>query len=241
MRHPGDGSASTADAMKSVWATGALFSVVGVGLASGCGHSGETATAQATPDAGTLLDPAVCGDCHADHFSQWSGSMHAYASQDPVFLAMNKRMQRENPSLGTFCVKCHAPMAVLAGPPWAPEGDGHSPPQRDGRRARHADGPQGRARERGRSGSRPGHGRARPGHPGRRDTRGRRSGCRCSSGGPRATALDAPARDRTPADQSDRTDSADRAHDKPGELRSAHPGRRLRDVQGCLLYTSRCV
>jgi hypothetical protein len=101
--------------MKSVWATGALFSVVGVGLASGCGHSGETATAQATPDAGTLLDPAVCGDCHADHFSQWSGSMHAYASQDPVFLAMNKRMQRENPSLGTFCVKCHAPMAVLAG------------------------------------------------------------------------------------------------------------------------------
>jgi hypothetical protein len=41
--------------------------------------------------------------------------MHAYASIDPVFLAMNQRMHRENPSLGDFCVKCHAPMAVQQG------------------------------------------------------------------------------------------------------------------------------
>ncbi|MGO9838706.1 MAG: multiheme c-type cytochrome [Polyangiaceae bacterium] len=114
MRDPGDGTAATADAMKTVWATGALVAMAGLGLASGCGHGNESA-AQATQDAGALLDPAVCGDCHAEHYLQWSGSMHAYASQDPVFLAMNKRMQRENPSLGTFCLKCHAPMAVLAG------------------------------------------------------------------------------------------------------------------------------
>jgi hypothetical protein len=39
--------------------------------------------------------------------------MHAYASRDPVFIAMNKRGQREtNGELGDFCVDCHAPMAV---------------------------------------------------------------------------------------------------------------------------------
>jgi Cytochrome c552 len=47
---------------------------------------------------------------------QWSGSMHAYASEDPVFVAMNQRGQRETGgTLGTFCVKCHAPMAVELG------------------------------------------------------------------------------------------------------------------------------
>ena len=43
-------------------------------------------------------------------------SMHAYASDDPVFVAMNKRGQREtNGSLGNFCVQCHAPMALRSG------------------------------------------------------------------------------------------------------------------------------
>ena len=42
--------------------------------------------------------------------------MHAYAGVDPVFLALNKRMQREtNGALGTFCVQCHAPLAVKTG------------------------------------------------------------------------------------------------------------------------------
>ena len=42
--------------------------------------------------------------------------MHAYASDDPVFLAMNKRGQREtHGTLGSFCVNCHAPMAVREG------------------------------------------------------------------------------------------------------------------------------
>ena len=60
-----------------------------------------------------LQDPETCKDCHPKHYDQWSGSMHAYASDDPVFIAMNKRGQREtNGELGDFCIKCHAPMAV---------------------------------------------------------------------------------------------------------------------------------
>ena len=65
---------------------------------------------------GELLDPEACKGCHADHFNDWSGSMHAYAAEDPVFLAMNARGQRETGGkLGTFCVQCHAPMAVREG------------------------------------------------------------------------------------------------------------------------------
>lgn len=63
-----------------------------------------------------LLDPETCKSCHQDHFREWSGSMHAYAADDPVFLAMNQRGQRETGgALGDFCVKCHAPMAVRTG------------------------------------------------------------------------------------------------------------------------------
>ncbi len=63
-----------------------------------------------------LLDPNTCAQCHHDHYEDWSGSMHAYASEDPVFRAMNARGQREtNGQLGSFCVQCHAPMAVHEG------------------------------------------------------------------------------------------------------------------------------
>ncbi len=42
--------------------------------------------------------------------------MHAYASDDPVFLAMNRLAQRAtNGELRGFCVRCHAPVAVATG------------------------------------------------------------------------------------------------------------------------------
>jgi len=42
--------------------------------------------------------------------------MHAYASFDPVFLAMNRRGQRDTEGeLGSFCVSCHAPLALREG------------------------------------------------------------------------------------------------------------------------------
>lgn len=79
-------------------------------LAACGGDDGTTLTVE------QLQDPATCMTCHPKHFQQWKSSMHAYASNDPVFLALNKRGQREtNNQLGTFCVKCHAPMAVQLG------------------------------------------------------------------------------------------------------------------------------
>ena len=68
-----------------------------------------------------LLDPASCAGCHPKHFTEWSGSMHAYAAEDPVFRAMNARGQRETDgALGDFCVQCHAPVALQEG--WTTDG-----------------------------------------------------------------------------------------------------------------------
>ena len=60
------------------------------------------------------MDPATCGGCHPQQYEQWSGSMHAYASRDPLFVAMNQRGQ-DLAQIGPFCVNCHAPMAVRTG------------------------------------------------------------------------------------------------------------------------------
>ncbi|MGE0549403.1 MAG: multiheme c-type cytochrome [Kofleriaceae bacterium] len=83
----------------------ALLAVVSMMLV-GCGDEVYPVSA--------LQDPSTCKDCHATHYQEWSGSMHAYATDDPVFVAMNKRGQREA-QLGTFCINCHAPMAVVNG------------------------------------------------------------------------------------------------------------------------------
>ncbi|HET8937045.1 MAG TPA: multiheme c-type cytochrome, partial [Polyangiales bacterium] len=78
-------------------------------LAADSGSAGLMTAAQ-------LRDPESCKGCHPTHYREWSSSMHAYSALDPVFVAMNKRGQRETGgALGDFCVRCHAPMAVADG------------------------------------------------------------------------------------------------------------------------------
>lgn len=88
----------------------ALGSLLGLAMTGGgCGDPPPLSTQE-------LMDPALCQSCHPLHYQQWSGSMHAYASEDPVFQAMNARGQRETGgALGDFCVRCHAPLAVQTG------------------------------------------------------------------------------------------------------------------------------
>lgn len=78
-------------------------------LFSGCSCGGGLSREE-------LMDPETCRDCHESQYREWSGSMHAYAASDPLFLAMNQRGQRETGgALGTFCLGCHAPVAVREG------------------------------------------------------------------------------------------------------------------------------
>jgi hypothetical protein len=97
---------------------GIAFYIVTSCLAAAA-SSGACRTSEIDPPTFTrdaLLDPTSCKGCHDEHYAQWSASMHAYAADDPVFLAMNRRGQREtNGALGSFCVNCHAPMALRSG------------------------------------------------------------------------------------------------------------------------------
>ncbi len=66
-----------------------------------------------------------CGNCHVEHYRQWSGSMHAYATKDPVFIAMvEKGIADTEGRLDQFCVQCHAPVASRKGQLPVIEGDG---------------------------------------------------------------------------------------------------------------------
>jgi hypothetical protein len=70
----------------------------------------------ASPPLAAPIDPLSCASCHPGVYQAWSLSMHAYASDDPIFVAMNARGQRETGgALGDFCVRCHAPVALARG------------------------------------------------------------------------------------------------------------------------------
>jgi Cytochrome c554 and c-prime len=82
---------------------------------TGCGGDDTPSAKKSTYlDSATLMDPESCAGCHPNQYADWAESMHAYAADDPLFIAMNARGQREA-SIGTFCVNCHAPMAVRTG------------------------------------------------------------------------------------------------------------------------------
>ena len=80
-------------------------------LLSSC--SGEKSTPSTSASEQKLMDPQTCAPCHQKQYDEWSGSMHAYASDDPLFVALNQRAQ-DQAQLGNFCVNCHAPMAARA-------------------------------------------------------------------------------------------------------------------------------
>ena len=85
-----------------------VFILVGILVAS--------CSARRALDREALMDPAACQGCHPEAYREWSGSMHAYASDDPVFIALNAMAQEETGgAVGSFCVGCHAPMALHVG------------------------------------------------------------------------------------------------------------------------------
>ena len=78
------------------------------------GACSQSAAEPTTLSVEELMDPKTCSKCHYRYYTEWSGSMHAYASRDPLFVALNQRWQDEA-NVGTFCASCHAPVAVRTG------------------------------------------------------------------------------------------------------------------------------
>ena len=106
--------------MHARFAVGMLIAAVALagGVTLSCGDDDAPSApppSQLAPTE-TLLDSKFCSGCHPDQYEEWSGSMHAYATDDPVFRALNAKMQSEvPPEKKTFCLSCHAPMAVRLG------------------------------------------------------------------------------------------------------------------------------
>ena len=86
--------------------------LLGALILLGCGN--QSATEPSGLSVEELMDPKTCQKCHSRQYTEWSGSMHAYASADPLFVALNQRGQDEA-NVGTFCANCHAPLAVRSG------------------------------------------------------------------------------------------------------------------------------
>jgi Cytochrome c554 and c-prime len=103
--------------LRPVSRTSPILELALLGLAAtSCGR-GEAeasgATGGASAPSAPSIDSLACAGCHPDTYQAWSLSMHARAADDPIFLAMNARGQRETGGqLGDFCVRCHAPLAV---------------------------------------------------------------------------------------------------------------------------------
>lgn len=65
-----------------------------------------------------LDQPAICGACHNEIFSQWKGGVHANAFKDPIFQKATKLFLSEAQSAGELeearsCVRCHTPFGHL--------------------------------------------------------------------------------------------------------------------------------
>ena len=81
------------------------------------------ATKSVPPPAGPILGkhptPSdTCGSCHKEIHRLWSGSAHARALEDPVFLiAFRETVAREGEGVSRICLACHAPLAALTNDP----------------------------------------------------------------------------------------------------------------------------
>ncbi len=64
--------------------------------------------------ADTLYPSALrCAKCHQKIYDEWRVSAHAYAAVSPMFQRFEQAMTvATQGTVGTFCVRCHAPVAT---------------------------------------------------------------------------------------------------------------------------------
>ena len=57
----------------------------------------------------------LCARCHAEIYDEWRSSSHAYASISPVFHKFEQAINNLAPTIGDFCVRCHATAGTQLG------------------------------------------------------------------------------------------------------------------------------
>ncbi len=113
---------------------------------SSMGPSASKAPAAPTNEATPKVDPhdalwtencypsaETCRSCHPNQYEQWRASGHAYATVSPMFQRFEQAMtDLTRGTVGSFCVRCHSPVAtqleiprensILEAPPIVREG-----------------------------------------------------------------------------------------------------------------------
>jgi hypothetical protein len=84
------------------------------------------------PNGGFFAEAETCEGCHAQGvlpddyaylpFSSWAGTMMANAARDPAFFAALTVANQDEPGVGTFCLRCHAPQSYVRGHATPPDG-----------------------------------------------------------------------------------------------------------------------
>ena len=69
-----------------------------------------------------ILQPASeCRACHGNYapavepYATWAGSLMALGGRDPLFFAQMTTANQDVAEVGSFCLRCHVPMAVVSG------------------------------------------------------------------------------------------------------------------------------
>ena len=69
----------------------------------------------------------ICARCHGILYSQWEGSMHAFAEVDPFYKKESEMASIETDGLtDTYCARCHTPIGVVSGEIPPVDGSGES-------------------------------------------------------------------------------------------------------------------
>lgn len=83
------------------------------------------------PGGGKFIDADGCAQCHGGGAAgdttylpsdTWAGTMMANAARDPVFFAALAVANQDAPGVGTFCIRCHAPIGFVRGHATPPDG-----------------------------------------------------------------------------------------------------------------------
>lgn len=56
-----------------------------------------------------------CAKCHETIYDEWRSSSHAYASISPMFHKFEQKINDLAPTIGNFCVRCHAQVGTQLG------------------------------------------------------------------------------------------------------------------------------
>lgn len=57
-----------------------------------------------------------CKSCHPQYYEEWTGSMHRYSANDPIWMLANNGLQASTGGeLKSWCWQCHAPIGFLTG------------------------------------------------------------------------------------------------------------------------------